>query len=231
MSKYDLNFPDFEAEPGVKVFERIEAALGGSRPVPFAGVTLTTDEQLVERALAGDGEAFGEVVRRWERKIYALAYGITGSVEDARDATQETFIAAYRNLARFRGEAQVSSWLHRIAVNQCITRQRRARVRAETGLEAEVEAGREQFLSTGAGASPARASESKQRAEAVRRAVATLPEELREVVLMKEFEELTFQEIADALQIPLSTVKSRLYTALKQLRLKLERFQLEGAPR
>jgi RNA polymerase sigma-70 factor (ECF subfamily) len=206
-------------------------ALGGSRLVPFVGVTLTTDEQLVERALAGDGDAFGEVVRRWERKIYALAYGITGSVEEARDATQETFINAYRNLARFRGEAQVSSWLHRIAVNQCITRQRRARVRAETGLEDEVEAGREHFISTGAESSPARASESKQRAEAVRRAVASLPQELREVVLMKEFEELTFQEIADALQIPLSTVKSRLYTALKQLRLKLERFQLEGAPR
>ena len=199
--------------------------------MPFAGVTLTTDEQLVERALAGDGDAFGEVVRRWERKIYALAYGITGSVEEARDATQETFINAYRNLPRFRGEAQVSSWLHRIAVNQCITRQRRARVRAETALEEEVEAGREQFLSTGLEASPAHASESKQRAEAVRRAVASLPQELREVVLMKEFEDLTFQEIADALQIPLSTVKSRLYTALKQLRLKLERFQLEGAPR
>jgi RNA polymerase sigma-70 factor (ECF subfamily) len=194
-------------------------------------MTLTTDEQLVERALAGDGDAFGEVVRRWERKIYALAYGITGSVEEARDATQETFINAYRNLGRFRGEAQVSSWLHRIAVNQCITRQRRARVRAETGLDEEVEAGREQFISTGREASPAHASESKQRADAVRRAVASLPQELREVVLMKEFEELTFQEIADALQIPLSTVKSRLYTALKQLRLKLERFQLEGAPR
>ena len=199
--------------------------------MPFAGVTLTTDEQLLERAQAGDGEAFGEVVRRWERKIYALTYGITGSVEEARDATQETFIAAYRNLARFRGEAQVSSWLHRIAVNQCISRQRRARVRAETGLEEEIEAGREQLLSTGREESPARASESKERAEAVRRAVASLPEELREVVLMKEFEELTFQQIADALRIPLSTVKSRLYTALKQLRLKLERFELEGARR
>jgi len=199
--------------------------------VQFVGVTLTTDEQLVERALAGDGDAFGEVVRRWERKIYALAYGITGSAEEARDATQETFINAYRNLARFRGEAQVSSWLHRIAVNQCITRQRRARVRAETGLEEEVEAGREQSLSTVAEASPAHTSESSQRAEAVRRAVASLPQELREIVLMKEFEELTFQEIADALRIPLSTVKSRLYTALKQLRLKLERFQPEGALR
>ena len=100
------------------------------------GETLTTDEQLVERALAGDSDAFGEVVRRLERKIYALNYGILGSVEDARDAAQETSIAAYRNLQGFRGEAKVSSWLHRIAVNQCITRQRRARVRAETDVRA-----------------------------------------------------------------------------------------------
>jgi len=194
-------------------------------------LTLTTDEQLIERALAGDGDAFGEVVRRWERKIYALAYGILGSREDARDASQETFISAYRNLQGFRGEAKVSSWLHRIAVNQCISRQRRARVRAETGLDDEVEASGESFLKTPAGESPARVSEATQRSEAVRRAVASLPQELREVVILKEFEELTFQEIADALQIPLSTVKSRLYTALKQLRLRLERFQLEGARR
>jgi RNA polymerase sigma-70 factor (ECF subfamily) len=170
-------------------------------------------------------------VRRWERKIYALAYGILGSREDARDASQETFIAAYRNLQGFRGEAKVSSWLHRIAVNQCISRQRRARVRAETALDDGTGAGGESFFNVAAGESPASATESRQHAEAVRRAVDSLPRELREVVLMKEFEELTFQEIADALQIPLSTVKSRLYTALRQLRLRLGRFELEGAPK
>ncbi|HEX8351699.1 MAG TPA: sigma-70 family RNA polymerase sigma factor, partial [Pyrinomonadaceae bacterium] len=114
---------------------------------------MTTDEQLVERALAGDVDAFGEVVRRWERKIYALAYGILGSVEDARDASQETFIAAYRNLQGFRGEAKVSSWLHRIAVNQCISRQRRAHVRAETALDEEADAGGSLFK-VAAGDSP-----------------------------------------------------------------------------
>lgn len=192
---------------------------------------LTTDEQLVERAIAGDTDAFGEVVRRWERKIYALAYGFTGSVEDARDAAQETFVAAFRNLQNFRGEAKVSSWLHRIAVNQCITRQRRTRVRAETAFEEVVESAGEGFLSTGEHASPARAAESRERTEAVRRAVSALTPELREVVLLKEFEGLTFQEIAEALEVPLSTVKSRLYTALKQLRMRLERFELEVAPR
>src|ERR1700748_1122632 len=119
------------------------------------GETLTTDEQLVERALAGDSDAFGEVVRRWERKIYALTYGILGSAEDARDAAQETFIAAYRNLQGFRGEAKVSSWLHRIARNQCITRKRRSRVRGETAIEDELESAGESFLSTSERESPA----------------------------------------------------------------------------
>ena len=194
-------------------------------------MTATSDEQVLERALGGDREAFGELVCRWERKIFALAYGILGSAEDARDATQETFFAAYRNLQGFRGEAKVSSWLHRIAVNQCITRQRRARVRPETGLEDEAAAAAGRLLATPARESPAHAAEAVERNEAVRRAVAALPPELREVVLLKEFEELTFQEIADALQIPLSTVKSRLYTALKQLRMRLDKYELEVAPR
>src|SRR6266480_4541259 len=147
--------------------------------------TATSDEQMVERALTGDPEAFGEIVRRWERRIFALAFGMLGREEDARDATQETFMAAFRNLRGFRGEAKVSSWLHRIAVNQCITRERSV---------------------------------------AVRRAVCALPPDLRQVVVMKEFEELTFQEISDALELPLSTVKSRLYTALRQLQMRLEKF-------
>ena len=182
----------------------------------------TSDEQIVERALAGDVDAFGEIVHRWERRIYALAYGILGREEEARDATQETFIAAFRNLRGFRGEAKVSSWLHRIAVNQCITRQRRARTRAENSLEAETETGGERFAAP-AERSPARQVEGRERTDAVRRAVMSLPPELREVIVMKEFEELTFQEIADTLEVPLSTVKSRLYTALKQLRLRLEK--------
>ncbi len=186
-------------------------------------LTARSDEQIVRRALEGDGEAFGEIVRRWERKIFALAYGMLGSAEEARDATQETFIAAFRNLRAFRGEAKVSSWLHRIAVNQCITRQRRARVRPETGIEDEAEAFGERFLAAPAEGSPHGAAERRERTEAVRRAVQALPPELREVVLLKEFEELTFQEIADALGVPLSTVKSRLYRALGQLRLRLEK--------
>ena len=186
--------------------------------------TLGSDELIVERALTGDAEAFGEIVRRWERRIFALTYGMLGREEDARDATQETFLAAFRNLRGFRGEAKVSSWLHRIAVNQCITRQRRTKVRGESALEEEQEKQASTFA-TPLSFSPARVAEGRQQTMAVRRAINSLPIELRQVVVMKEFEELTFREIADALDIPLSTVKSRLYTALKQLQMRLQKFE------
>jgi len=185
--------------------------------------TATNDEQMVERALTGDPDAFGEIVQRWERRIFALAFGMLGREEDARDATQETFLAAFRNLRGFRGEARVSSWLHRIAVNQCITRQRRAKVRSETALEDEAEKNAAVFALP-ADLSPARAAEYHERSVAVRRAVCGLPPDLRQIVVMKEFEELTFQEISDVLEVPLSTVKSRLYTALRQLQLRLQKF-------
>ena len=182
--------------------------------------TLGTDEIIVERALSGDADAFGEIVRRWERRIFALTYGILGREEDARDATQETFLAAFRNLRGFRGEAKVSSWLHRIAVNQCLTRQRRAKVRKESALEDSPET---EFAAAVA-ESPVSVVEGRLRTAAVRRALNGLPLELRQIVVMKEFEELTFREIAEALELPLSTVKSRLYTGLKQLQLRLAKF-------
>src|SRR6267142_832840 len=190
--------------------------------------TVPSDENIVERALTGDAEAFSEIVRRWERRIFALAYGILGREEDARDATQETFLAAFRNLRGFRGEAKVSSWLHRIAINQCITRQRRAKVRNEAALGDETEKDAASFA-TPLEISPSRVVEGLERTVAVRRAVNSLPSELRQVIVMKEFEELTFREIADVLELPLSTVKSRLYTALRQLQMRLQKFGDETA--
>src|SRR5918994_226308 len=145
--------------------------------------TLGSDEFIVERALTGDAEAFGEIVRRWERRIFALTYGMLGREEDARDATQETFLAAFRNLRGFRGEAKVSSWLHRIAVNQCITRQRRTKVRSESALDEEQEK-QASIFATPLSFSPARVAEGRQQTMAVRRAINSLPIELRQVLVM-----------------------------------------------
>lgn len=187
-----------------------------------------SDEQLVELAVSKDPEAFGEIVRRWERKIFALCFGMLAREDDARDAAQETFIAAYRNLAKFRGEAKVSSWLHRIAVNQCLTTKRRAKTRSEDFLD-EDKNEEDLYFVAPEKSSPSRTTEANERLTLVRQAVTSLPSDLRQVIVMKEFEEMTFQEISETLEVPLSTVKSRLYTALKQLRMKLERVPLEIA--
>lgn len=185
-----------------------------------------SDEQLVEMAVSSDPDAFGEVVRRWERKIFALCFGMLTREDEARDATQETFIAAYRGLKKFRGEARVSSWLHRIAVNQCLTVKRRAKSRSEDQMDEESGEAERTFVAPVL-FSPGNKAEQSERLNVVRQAVSSLPIDLRQVVVMKEFEEMTFQEISDTLDIPLSTVKSRLYTALKQLRMRLERLPVE----
>ena len=185
-----------------------------------------SDENLVELAVSENSEAFGEIVKRWERKIFALCFGMLGREDDARDACQEAFIAAYRNLKSFRGDAKVSSWLHRIAVNQCLTTKRRQKSRAEDYLGDEDEAEARTFVAS-ASYSPKNIAEKGERLNIVRQAVGALPGDLRQVIVMKEFEEMTFQEISETLELPLSTVKSRLYTALKQLKMKLERTPVE----
>ncbi len=179
-----------------------------------------TDSQLIARVLGGESDAYGVLVQRWERPIYGLTLRMLGHSEDARDATQETFINAYSNLKHFRGEAKFSSWLYRIALNVCHSRLRRRSRRGDVSLEAQYE---------DVGFEPAAATcsvddvlQSGQVSGAVRRALAAIPAEMRQVIIMKEYEELKFHEIAEILDIPISTVKTRMYTGLKELRKRLE---------
>lgn len=206
-----------------KVFDKIPRAKLVKHELMLKDLT---DEQLVELAVSDEPDAFGEIVNRWERKIFALCYGMLNREDEARDAAQETFISAFKNLSRFRGEAKVSSWLHRIAVNQCLTRRRRSKSRPETFLDGEKNE-EERFFVAPPHQSPSKQFEQSEKSERVRQALNSLPADLRQIVVMKEFEEMTFQEISDALEMPLSTVKSRLYTALNQMRMKLERIPLE----
>ncbi|HEY0426538.1 MAG TPA: RNA polymerase sigma factor [Pyrinomonadaceae bacterium] len=189
-------------------------------------MTNLTDEQLVELAVTDNPDAFGVIVSRWERKIFALCYGMLSREDEAKDAAQETFIAAYRNLKNFRGDAKVSSWLHRIAVNQCLTTKRRAKTRSESFLDDEENAEDRVFVAP-TNLQPSKTTEQSERLQIIRQAVFSLPIDLRQIIVMKEFDEMTFQQISETLDMPLSTVKSRLYTALKQLRMKLERVPLE----
>ena len=181
-----------------------------------------SDDQLIERTLAGETEAFGVLVRRWENPIYGLSFRMLGRDEDARDVCQETFISAYRNLKKFRGDSKFSSWLYRIALNACHSRLRRSENGLTQSLENSTPDGVTVEYSDPAVEDVSEKVQRDQRANLVRRALQALPAEMRQVILMKEYEDLTFNEIAEILEIPLSTVKSRLYTGLQQMRARLE---------
>lgn len=186
-----------------------------------------SDDQIIERTLAGETDAFSLLVRRWERPIYGLSYRMLGKDEDARDVCQETFLAAFRNLRKFRGDARFSSWLYRIALNACHSKLRKQSSAPEHSIDYQDEDGRKyEIADTDAELMPDRLQRD-QRADYVRKALQALPGEMRQVIIMKEYEDLTFAEIAEILEIPISTVKSRLYTGLQQMRIRLEK--LRGA--
>jgi RNA polymerase sigma-70 factor, ECF subfamily len=179
-----------------------------------------TDEELVARSKTGDTESFNQLVKRWERPIFALAYRTLGREEDARDVTQETFLRAFRALGGFKGDAKFSSWLYRIALNLCrdwIRKERRAPVLAmPEGVEVEQLAA-EQGPTETVEDLAARAELGRE----VAKAMEFLPAEQRQAIILKEYHGLTFQEIADLMRCPLSTVKTRVYQGLSTLRKQL----------
>ena len=179
-----------------------------------------TDEELVARSMGGDLDSFNQLVLRWERPIYALAYRVIGREEDARDVCQETFLRAFRALGGFKGQAKFSSWLYRITLNLCrdwIRRERRQPLaQAPEGVD---------LIELAGEAEPTESIEElvarKEIGAAVARAMAELPEEQRTAIVLKEYHGLTFQEIAELVGCPLSTVKTRLDQGLTVLRREL----------
>ena len=177
-----------------------------------------SDENLLQLALAGDGGCFGELVTRWERRIYGFIYRYVGDREEARDLTQETFAKAYRNLSRLSDPGRFSSWLYKIALNECRMRFRRRRWDTVPLLDS-VEAPQARTDEP----TPEQALATKERVQLLREALLKLPEEQKTVILMKEYQGLKFREIAEVLDLPLSTAKSRMYLGLKTLRRLMEK--------
>ena len=180
-----------------------------------------TDEELVARSASGDADSFNQLVVRWERPIYALAYRVLGREEDARDVCQEAFLRAFRGLKGFKGQAKFSSWLYRITLNLCHDWMRHAR--------------RARWMQASEGVDPFEHAAADTTAEsiedvvirrdlgrAVSKAMSALSVEQRTAIILKEYHGLTFQEIADLLDCPQSTIKTRLYQGLTVLRRHLE---------
>lgn len=192
----------------------------------FAG---TAQDQFLERLRSGDALAFNRLVEERHGDIYALLYRLTEDPEEARDLTQETFLQAFRNIAGFRGEADLRTWLYRIAVNQARNRWRwwkRRRRDKTVSLDAPV--GDENGAPLSAGLANENSSDPEQQALAREReralmsALSTLSRPYREVIVLRDIEGLSYEEVAQALDMNIGTVKSRLSRGRDELRRRLE---------
>ena len=176
-----------------------------------------TDEELVARSRSGDMDSFNQLILRWERPIYALAYRVIGQEEDARDVAQETFLRAFRALPGFKGQAKFSSWIYRIALNLCRDWIRRKKRTPVSQVPEDVDLS-ELAAEQGPVESVEELVARRELSAVVEEAMALLPEEQRTAVILNEYHGMTFQEIADLQGCPLSTVKTRLYQGLSVLR-------------
>ncbi|MEX1197464.1 MAG: RNA polymerase sigma factor [Pseudohongiellaceae bacterium] len=186
------------------------------------------DEALIEAAIRGSARAWDRLVRRYEQRVYNFALRLTGNTTDARDVMQEVFLGVYRSLHRFRGDAQFSSWLFRIAHNKAVDLQRRQRTVAisdtwpgSAGRE-ESGAGEYDSISDDSRPGPLDQALSDEVSEQVLALLLTLPAEQRMVVELKLYQSLTFEAIAEMESISPNTAKTRFYTALRKLRHTLE---------
>lgn len=187
----------------------------GHTASPTAG---DSDAQLVARAVAGEQHAYELLVIKYQRRITRLAAHMVRDAELAQDVAQETFIRAWRALHQFRGEAQFSTWLHRIAVNTA-KRALMNRARSPVLTEAALQAGREDDETSPveresiSETTPESELAAREIAAAVQDALSALPEDLRRAITLREIEGLSYEDIAQTMNCPIGTVRSRIFRA------------------
>lgn len=175
----------------------------GDRSLPGGS---RADERLLEAAAGGDAEAFGDLVERHAETLYRLAYRLVGNAPDAEDVVQESVMGAFRQARKFRGQASVKTWLTRIVMRQAARVHRRRARKGTARLPGEMASG------------GADGSEAAHRRMDVMQALQGLSHDHREVVVLREFEGLSYAEMAETLGLPQGTVESRLYRARQELK-------------
>ena len=172
------------------------------------------DARLLERCRNGDTEAFEALFRKYQTYVYNVSVGMLCNNEDAADITQETFLRIHRNLHRFRGESSFSTWLYRVAVNLCITELRR-RQRSRFQFLEELQHDDDTPMHEEPVVSPAEAVEQEEDRQAVRDVLNTLPPDYRAIMVLRHFQQMAYDEIAEVLGLTLGQVKTRLFRARK----------------
>jgi len=173
---------------------------------------------VIRRVLDGDVNAFEELVNAYETKVYNLALQMVGNKQDAQDVTQEAFIKAYNSLSSFRGDSKFSVWLYRIVSNMCVDYLRKKKKRGTFSLSMEDDDGEDiQLDLPDLSQSPEEILQQKLTQDAVRRGLASLPPDSRQILLLREIQGLSYEEIGKALGLEIGTVKSRIFRARKKL--------------
>jgi RNA polymerase sigma-70 factor (ECF subfamily) len=186
----------------------------GSTENRVPAASASTDAQLIGRTIAGEPAAFGELVLRYQDRLFNSLFHVLGSAEDARDAAQDAFVQAFVKLDTFRGSSAFYTWLYRIAFNTAMSHTRRQR--PTRSLDAErSELGREPVDAQPA---PDARLDLSERATQVHRALAELSIEFRQVIVLREMDGCKYEEIAEMLELPVGTVRSRLFRARLELR-------------
>ena len=200
-----------------------EQEMGKAASVAVSGAYSAEGGEFIERLRAGEAAAFDNLINRFSSEIYGLLYRLTDDAEEAADLTQETFLKALRSITSFRGEADLKTWLYRIAVNESRNRFRWwKRRRRETTFSLDVPTGRgdqtfADILADG-GEDPEAALIRVEREIRLRRALIRLPAAFREVVILRDIKGLSYEEVATAVDANLGTVKSRIARGREELR-------------
>ena len=181
-------------------------------------MTREQEAAIIKQVLEGDVNAFEGLVKEYEKNVYNLARRMTGDPEDAADMAQDAFIKAYSSLSSFRGDSKFSVWLFRIVSNLCLDFLRSRKRRPTVSLSAESDEGEDmEFDIADESQSPETLLEQKLTREAVRRGLDSLPPEQRQILLLREIQGLSYEEIAQVLELETGTVKSRIFRARKRL--------------
>jgi RNA polymerase sigma-70 factor (ECF subfamily) len=179
----------------------------------------TDDQSLIDACRAGQTEAYGVLVRRYQDRLYPTVLRLCGGAEDAQDLLQETFLRAYQKLGRFQGESSFYTWVYRIAVNLALSGRRRRRPTARLGVAGE--GGVPEAAADARDTDPALPLERAERERVIQDALNALAADHRAVIVLKEFDGLRYEEIGAVLNIPVGTVRSRLHRARGELRQRL----------
>lgn len=188
-----------------------------TRVLNFRETAVSDDAQLIDQTLAGQSEAFGELVLKYQDRLFNTVFHVVGHAEDARDIVQEALVQAFIKLETFRRQSAFYTWLYRIAFNAAVSHQRRRRPMASIDRAREYA----NLEPPGEEDDPAESLERKERCRWVRGAIAQLTEEYRAVIVLREIDGCCYETIAEVLDLPIGTVRSRLHRARLQLKERL----------